>query len=334
MIPPSNRKGKGKGNIEQILSELHKFSKLSGLKINVEKTEILLLGTATTWDIPKEYRKLIKTEVKILGVMLSINNNRTIILNYDPAIKKMETTIRTWNNRHLSLAGKICILKSLVLSKLIYCMTVLPSPDKTKWKEINNMVFKFLANQGQEKLKRSTLIGPYQDGGFQAPDIELQNKATKISWIKRLINNAGVWRNGILEDIPNVDYRYFLRCNLQWKDLPFTPTKNSMWEEIWMLWCNINFKQKLESTDEMYNQSLWYNSHIKVGGQVVYYPKWAENGIMWVHDILKEDKGYKFLTISEIKVKFKVTLPFMEYLGIITAIPMPWRRMLRKKTQH
>ena len=104
-------------------------------------------------------------------------------------------------------------------------MSVLPSPDKNTWKEINNMIFKFLANQGSEKRKRAALIGRYEEGGFQAPDIEAQNSAIKICWSKKLINNAGVWREIILEQIPHVDYRYFLRCNLKWEDLPFTPPK-------------------------------------------------------------------------------------------------------------
>ena len=84
-------------------------------------------------------------------------------------------------------------------------MSVLPSPDKNTWREINTMIFKFLANDGSEKIKRITLIVRYEEGGFQAPDIEAQNNAIKICWIKKLINYAGVWREIVLEQIPQVD---------------------------------------------------------------------------------------------------------------------------------
>ena len=87
---------------------------------------ILLLGTSTIWDILKQYRGIIKDSVKILGVTMS-TNKKVIEDNYNPVLWKMKDTIKTWSRRTISLTGKIGIIKMLVLSKLIYCMTVLPS---------------------------------------------------------------------------------------------------------------------------------------------------------------------------------------------------------------
>ena len=92
--------------LPNFIKESQRFSTLSGLKINVDKTEILLLGTATPLDIPEEYRPLIKTAVKILGVVLTTDHIKTISLNYTPAIEKMATTIRLWNNRKLYASSK------------------------------------------------------------------------------------------------------------------------------------------------------------------------------------------------------------------------------------
>ena len=46
-------------------------------------------------------------------------------------------------------------------------MSSLPSPGKEYWNEVNRVLFKFLANNKQEKLKRNTLIGQYDEGGFK-----------------------------------------------------------------------------------------------------------------------------------------------------------------------
>ena len=82
-----------------------------------------------------------------------------------PILEKMKDTIKTWSKRSLSLAGKICVIKTLILSKLIYCMTVLPSPDEEYWKEVDTLLHKFIAGNATEKLKRKTLIGNYKQGG-------------------------------------------------------------------------------------------------------------------------------------------------------------------------
>ena len=58
-------------------------------------------------------------------------------------------------------------------------------------------------------------MGEYEDGGFNMTDIIHQNKAIKASWMKRLINNSGMWRECVMEQIPIVD---FLRYNLKKTD--------------------------------------------------------------------------------------------------------------------
>ena len=73
---------------------------------------------------------------------------------------------------------------------------------------------KFIAGSQTEKLKRKTLVGNYTQGGFKMTDVREQNKAIKVSWLKCFINNPGMRREFVMEQILHVDYRYLLRCNL------------------------------------------------------------------------------------------------------------------------
>ena len=95
-------------------------------------------------------------------------------------------------------------------------MTVLPSPNKEYWKEVNKILFGFLANNKAEKLKRDTIIGQYKQGGFEIIDIETQNRTIKIGWVKRLITNTGVWSSYVLGKLPTVNLEYLLRCNIKY----------------------------------------------------------------------------------------------------------------------
>ena len=113
----------------------------------------------------------------MLGVQISTNQQKVIDSNYNPLLEKTKNRTKIWANRRLSLAGKIAICKTLLTSQLVYCMTVLPLPSKEYWREVNKVLFNFLANNKGEKLKRKTLIGPYKEGGFCMIDIECQNRA-------------------------------------------------------------------------------------------------------------------------------------------------------------
>ena len=83
-------------------------------------------------------------------------------------------------------------------AKLIYCLTVLPSPDEKYLKEVNILFYQFIAGSKTEKLKRNTLIGDYAEGGFNMIDVFEQNNALKVSWLKRFIKNAGMWREIVM----------------------------------------------------------------------------------------------------------------------------------------
>lgn len=311
------------GNLAKLFKCLENFTRISGLRINVEKTELLLLGIGTTWDVPKEYRKLVKEEVKVLGIMISTNKQKLIQSNYNPVLEKMKNKASIWSKRKLSLAGKIAIVKSLITSQLVYCITVLPSPPKEYWKEANKILFSFLANNSTEKLKRHTIIGQYKEGGFGMIDIETQNQTAKIGWVKRLLTNTGVWSSYILEKLPNVDLNYILRCNIKYNDLSLKLPKGSIWAEIFEKWCDLNYNDNITGKEMVYNQNIWLNSHIKIGNKATVNQKWYRKGIRWLKDLIHEPEN-RMLTLEELENKYHTIIPFTEYLGVQKAIPREW----------
>ena len=159
------------------LNLLERFTTISGLKINIDKSELLMLGSCTIWDIPKKYRPIVKESVKILGIHLSRDHRMVYTLNYIPVLDKIKNLATIWSKRNLSLAGKITIIKTMILSKLIYCMTVLPKPPLEHLKDVERITYKFIANNKQEKLPRATLIGDFKEGGYRMTDIHSQLQA-------------------------------------------------------------------------------------------------------------------------------------------------------------
>ena len=63
-------------------------------------------------------------------------------LNYQERIDKINKVIENWQYRKLTLLGKIIIIKSFLISQLVYILT--PLPTRTNFlKKVNDMHFDF-----------------------------------------------------------------------------------------------------------------------------------------------------------------------------------------------
>jgi hypothetical protein len=105
----------------------HNFSKISGIELNAEKTEILRVGDE---QIEKEYT-IINAEgneiisksieaIKVCGITYSDNEELAYEKNITDKVIKLENQNKRWLWRGLSLEGKIIITKTFGLSQLIY----------------------------------------------------------------------------------------------------------------------------------------------------------------------------------------------------------------------
>ena len=208
-------------------------------------------------------------------------------------------------------------------------MSNLPSPQPKFWKEVNKELYKFIYDGKQDKIKRSHLIAPYEEGGYRMIDMETQNIAAKISWIQRLQDTEGTWKSYMTNKLP-VDARYMARCNVKFKDLPFQLPNKSIWREIWAYWCIHNYDNQPTKPEQIINQNLWFNSHIKINKKTVHYKKWERQGIRWVNDLLSEndDLTLRFLSYEELCEYYDFTPNQLTYQGLIHAFPKSWKRII------
>ena len=125
---------------------------------------------------------MVQNKVKTLGLWLSIDPKLTFSINYEEKLQKIKNCLNTWELRRLTLLGKITVLKSLVVSQLVYILSPLKA-NQTAIEEINKLFYQFLWNGKRDKIKRNILINDYPNGGLRMLDIASFNKALKITWI-------------------------------------------------------------------------------------------------------------------------------------------------------
>ena len=62
---------------------------------------------------------------KTLGIVFYLDTEYMFDLNYKVRLKQIEQTLNCWRARNLSIVGKICVIKTLLLPQLLYQFSVL-----------------------------------------------------------------------------------------------------------------------------------------------------------------------------------------------------------------
>ena len=203
---------------------LKDFENSSGLKINLSKTEGMWLGSSkcnigkkTLFGIswPKDY-------IIAPGVAFAYDSSVSKKINFDEKLSKLKSSLNCWTTRNLTLLGRINIVKTLGISKLVYNTSVLVMPPNFD-KDVNNACFWFVWNFKPDKIKRSTLIGSFDKGGLQMVDFSTVNKGLKAAWVKRIYESKDCnWCALFLSALRKYGSNLLLESNYNVEDLNLT----------------------------------------------------------------------------------------------------------------
>ena len=130
-------------SLQETLSVLDNFYIISGLKINIEKTKAIWIGSCSNSErkICRNYQlDWTQGPFKILGVTFTTEVFDIWDVNTAPYINKAKNLIQQWSKRKLTLFGRIIFIKSLVLSKFIHLFLALPNPPGELVKKIRKTI--------------------------------------------------------------------------------------------------------------------------------------------------------------------------------------------------
>jgi len=118
---------------QALLKILDDFEKVSGLKLNIMKTEAMWIGSLQSCeDEPLGFKW--KTCVKCLGIFITYDAKIPVEKNFKQRLKKIVNLINLWKSRGLSsfIHGKVNIIKAILLPKMIYPSSFLSTPATVK----------------------------------------------------------------------------------------------------------------------------------------------------------------------------------------------------------
>ena len=133
-------------SLRKCLAILWEFYLCTGLKLNFDKTVTVWLGamklsnTTLCSDLNLNWAK----SFTLLGIDFNVDKDIMTLENYNPKLHAIEKIIHCYKKRKLSLIGKVTVLKTLIVPKLVYVMQVLPSPTQEFLKQMEIIFKRFL----------------------------------------------------------------------------------------------------------------------------------------------------------------------------------------------
>ena len=285
-------------SLSRTLLLLDNFAISSGLKINYEKTEALRIGSHKDRDSSIPSSKPItwaRGKVYALGVLFSTFEINESSIYFREKIEKMKKIKCSWSARNLTLLGKIAILKSLVVSQIVYLLSPLPSPSGVI-KEINCLLYDFLWDSKGDKIKRTEMINEYNKGGLKMIDLQRFNESLKIKWIKGYLddNDKGKWKSLVNHYLEKHGGKLVFSANLKRQDTPLLNISDPFLAECVEYWSTLNFSK---DTLNFPSSQIWLNSLIRIDNKPFFYKSWFHAGVKDVKDLL-DDSNYNFLSYT------------------------------------
>ena len=280
-------------SVHEVLNVINNFSKCSGLCLNYKKTKGIWLGSLKDLGY-RQFSNVTWTgkPVKCLGVYIGHNKEQCYKLNWGIKLEKIEKLLQNWWKRRLTLYGKVHVIKTFALSKIVFNASVMTVPDDIKNK-LNSLFYYFLWGK-RDKIKRKSVIKKTIEGGLNMIDVDSFMLALKAAWVNRLQNSRGKWA-----DVFKM-YVQKMSCSVEylWKmsfrkieNFPLLTVLPQFYQDVLLAFNKCKYIKPFEllSDHEILEQPLWGNEYFKIKDTCLFIKGWSKNNILYVKDVVNEN---------------------------------------------
>ena len=321
-------------SVSSSINTIKQFSKVAGPKLNLDKTEGLLIGNLKNSNIG-EYVGISITNrlTKVLGIYIGNTQIQCEELNWNGKLNKIQNILNLWIKRNLTIFGKTVVVNTLCISKLVYNFLLIPVPEYVI-KKLENMIINFLF-KSRQRLNRKCLINTVENGGINLVDIRCKISALKASWICRWSNEAPwVALGNYFLQCTGCNYDMFLNMNICYSNDSILKKLPRFYKEAWLSYYSCRPKTEIQdlSPYNFLTSIIWGNKYFQFKGKCLYFKNWINAGIVYVKDLFNYEGC--FLSESDLLSILPVKRNWISEYSIIKTVFSPLAKLFCTETAH
>ncbi|XP_058774729.1 uncharacterized protein LOC131649001 [Vicia villosa] len=186
-------------NIWTIKGLILLFESMSGLKVNYLKSSLVGINVSQHWIM--EAANILNCGISSLPLSylgLPIGENSKRLDTWSQVINTVKTRLSSWKNKHLSIGGRIVILKSVLFAIPVYFLSFFKIPPGIIFKL--ESIFKQFLWGGSEIERKINWVSwekvcrPIEAGGLGIRNLGLFNTALLGKWKWKIrAGKKGIW---------------------------------------------------------------------------------------------------------------------------------------------
>ena len=208
-------------NLEELFDLYKEYEKVSGLKINREKTEIICINTEESIRRKLEENCKVVEHFRYLGIYLADNLEDTIKTTLNKTLEKIKIKNSLLRQKKHNLIKKRNLMKLGITSTLNHVLQSIPlSPkqlerlekerNKAFWAKEDNQT----VNKGRTKVSKHRINGPIEIGGLNLTSIECMYRSLSSTAGINILNRAIFGENRHKDTLTNTIKTAMTELNL------------------------------------------------------------------------------------------------------------------------
>ena len=287
------------------------FQEYSSLKFNVEGNEACWIGRAkgqSSKPIQCKWINLNQNSMGVLGAHFSYNKQLDEKMNFYQVTTDCRTLLIIW--------------------KHIATMKNIPPQFLDNLQLLHR---EFIWDGKPPKVKHSTLIGNYEEGGFRDVDLPSKFESLKIIWVRKFLdeNNFHPWIAVAQEILRDLGGQGVFGASLSMEETMKRSIQKLplFYKELVKLWQDLS-KGEVEELEFVPSQNLWNNALITSKSKPLYSKTLSDKGVNSISDLTGLDGN--FISWELLSSQFDLTVnEFLPWYGVIQSIPAKWKIILK-----
>lgn len=172
-------------SIPALMQCLHKYSSVSGYKINENESEAMMISG--NWPIQLNENVSFhwsKQDFMYLGIVLTANPTQLYDVNCYKLIRQIKNDITRWEVLPLSSLGRVETVRMNLLLRMLFLFQSLPVKVPITTCMLDKLISKFIGQRKRPRISPKSLLLPKEKEGLGHPNLKYHY------WAAQLISTA------------------------------------------------------------------------------------------------------------------------------------------------